>query len=50
MYYHEELAFTITLNKGKCAGKATGDAGSIPACESKKKGEAHRPEVRSQKA
>lgn len=34
MYYHEELAFTI--NKGKCAGKATGDAGSIPACESKK--------------
>ena len=40
MYYHEELAFTITINKGKCAGKATGDAGSIPACESKKKGEA----------
>lgn len=36
MYYHEELAFTITINKGKCAGKATGDAGSIPACESKK--------------
>jgi hypothetical protein len=53
MYYHEELAFTITINKGKCAGKATGDAGSIPACvvnQRKQKGEAHRPEVRSQKA
>jgi len=48
MYYHEELAFTI--KKGKCAGKATGDAGSIPACESLIQGEAHRPEVRSQKA
>jgi len=41
MYYHVELAFTITLKKGKCAGKATEDAGSIPACESKKKREAH---------
>lgn len=32
MYYHELLAFTRTRKKGK----ATGDAGSIPACESKK--------------
>jgi len=39
MYYREELAFTLTLNKGKYAWKATRDVGSLPAYESNKKGE-----------